>query len=110
MYWYILSTQPNKEGVAVANNQNVPFIAYESMGNRLERTIRRLWILIIILIAGYIIIGLATLYVVNQYELVDEYEVEIDSEGEGNANYIGEDGNIYNGTSESYPEAENNPS
>lgn len=100
------------EGIAVANNPNtsVPFIAYESMGNRQERTIRRLWILIIILILGYIGTGLFALHTLNQYELVDEYEVEIDTEGEGNANYIGEDGNIYNGTDSSYPEAEDSTS
>ena len=38
--------------------------------------------------------------------LSDEYSVELET-SDGNANYIGQDGDIYNGTSESYPEESN---
>jgi hypothetical protein len=59
----------------------------------LERTIRRLWILCIILVVLLVSSNLAWIYYENQFE---EIEIIQDS-SDGNNNFIGKDGNIYNG-------------
>ena len=41
------------------------------------------------------------IYQWNTYEIVDDYSVDVDSEGEGIANYLNGDGDINNGTSTS---------
>ena len=88
--------------------KKVPYFAYESMLVKDDRQHKRMlgviigqMIVIIILIIMLVLSNLYWVYQWSQYDYVDEYEVEVDSEGEGNANYIGEDGDIYNGTSES---------
>lgn len=43
-----------------------------------------------------------------QYDYVDDYSVELDSGDGGNANYIGNDGDIYNGEGNSTQEKEQN--
>ena len=59
----------------------------------LERTIRRLWILCIILVVLLVSSNLAWIYYENQFE---EIEIIQDSSN-GSNNFIGKDGNIYNG-------------
>lgn len=78
----------------------VPYIAYESAMARAERQHRRLWIALIVVIVLMVLSNLAWLYVWNSYEYVsDTSEVVVDSGGGGNANYIGNDGDINNGES-----------
>lgn len=63
-----------------------------------ERTIKRMWVLCILLIILLVGTNTAWLIYESQFETIETIEeVIIDSEGGGNANYIGEDGNIYNG-------------
>ena len=64
----------------------------------MERTVRRLWILVIllsVLLAGS---NAAWLAYINQYDF-ESYEISTD--GGGHANYIGNDGDIFNGESQS---------
>ena len=56
-------------------NDSVPYIVHEGAMARQERTIKRLWILVIILIVSTILCNMVWLYEWNQYD----YEVEDNS-------------------------------
>lgn len=71
----------------------IPFVAHESMASRAERTIRRLWILCIIL--TLLLIGTNTAWMI--YESKFENVVVTQENKDGYNNYIGNDGDIYNG-------------
>ena len=74
--------------------ESVPYIVHESSMARMERQIKRLWIALIFSIV-FIFASIATFtYAWLQY---DYESYEITSDGDSNANYIGQDGNIYNG-------------
>ena len=73
-------------------------IAFERMQSKDERNDRWRNIIIIILIVLLAITNGMWLYAWNQYDYVSE-DITVDGE-EGNANYIGNDGNIYNGEQE----------
>lgn len=75
----------------------VPYIVYESSQARAERTQKRLIIALIVAIVLLFATNGLWLWHTSQYEVVGS-EVTVDTEGEGNANYIGQDGDIYNGT------------
>lgn len=78
---------------------NVPYVAFESSMARLERTIKRLWILAIILIALLFGTNAAWIYYESQFEVV---EAEITQENEsGYNNFIGRDGDIRYGETDS---------
>ena len=74
----------------------VPYIVYESAQARSERTIKRLIIALIVAICLLFATNALWLYEISQYEIFGS-EVTVDTEGEGNANYVGQDGDIYNG-------------
>lgn len=81
------------------NNDNIIMsrIAFERMQSKDERNDKWRNIIIIILIVLLAVTNGMWLYAWNQYDYVSE-EVTVDSgDGGGNANYIGEDGDIYNG-------------
>ena len=73
----------------------VPYIVYESSMARAERQHKRLWIALIVAVVMILASNLVWLYVWNSYEYIGESSVTV--EGEGNANYIGNDGDITNG-------------
>lgn len=78
---------------------NIPYVAFESSMARLERTIKRLWILAIILIALLFGTNAAWIYYESQFEVV---EAEITQENEsGYNNFIGRDGDIRYGETDS---------
>lgn len=77
----------------------VPYIVHESAMARNERHIRRLVIALIVAIVMIAITNITWLIVWNSYEYVGESTVTV--EGEGNANYIGDDGDITNGENNS---------
>lgn len=82
------------------NTTMIPYIVYESMLDKADRQQKRLIIVIIILIVFLFGSNAFWLYEWSQYDYVSEgYEVELDSDGGGNANFIGDDGDIYNGES-----------
>lgn len=83
----------------------VPYIVHEGAMARAERHIKRLVIAIIVLVIVILMNNIVWLYVWNSYEYVGEAEITVD--GEGNANYIGNDmnGDINNGKSNSPSDA-----
>lgn len=74
------------------NEKMIPYIAYEAMAARQERTIKRLWILCIILIVSLIGTNAGWLYWENQWEDI----VITQENADGYNNYIGNDGDITN--------------
>jgi hypothetical protein len=79
------------------NPANVPYVVHESTVARMERIIKRQWIALIVAICMIVACNCAWLYAWMQYDYTSE-EVIIDSQDGGNANYIGNDGDIINGT------------
>lgn len=67
---------------------DVPYIAHESAMVRQERTIKRLWILCIVIFTAFVISNGAWLYYQSQFDTVKtEIEAEQDAQG-GGTNYI----------------------
>ena len=82
------------------DNMTVPYIVHESAMARNERHIRRLVLALIVSIVMLVLSNLAWLYIWNSYEYVgDSSQVTVDS-NTGNADYIGDDGDIINGESD----------
>ena len=83
--------------------KQIPYIAYEIAQVKFERTEKRLITALVLAIILIAVSNFAWLYAWMQYdydtEAFDEYTVDLDSMSSGNANYIGEKGNIYNGES-----------
>ncbi len=73
----------------------VPYAVHESAMARQERTIRRLWILLLVLVV--LLVGTNALWIwyESQFEDVTTM-IEQDNES-GYNNFIGNDGDIYNG-------------
>lgn len=74
------------------DNKMIPYIAFESATSRQERTIKRLWILCLVLIIALIGTNAGWLYYENQFEDV----VVTQENADGYNNYIGNDGDITN--------------
>ena len=71
----------------------VPFAVHESAMARMERTIRRLWILLLVLVV--LLVGTNALWIWYESQLE---KVEVTQENEDGYNsFIGNDGDIYNG-------------
>lgn len=60
----------------------IPFFAHESMMARAERTIKRLWVLCIILIIVVVGSNFAWIYYESQFEEVTSTEIEQDADWE----------------------------
>lgn len=86
----------------------IPYIAYESMLYKEDTQQKRMVIVMIVLVVLLVVTNAMWLYYWNLYDYVDDY-VEIDSGYGGDANYIGEDGDIYNGKDSSKKENEKTP-
>lgn len=77
--------------------KDVPFIVFEASMSRMERTIKRLWITIMLLIFLLVGSNLAWLYYNEQFETVESTAItqEVEQEADnGTNNFIGGD---YNG-------------
>ena len=84
----------------------VPYVVHESAMARQERQSKRLWAVIIVLIVSLILTNLSWIIYEKSFEdIVTTEEIIVDADDDGNANYIGHDGNIYNG--EDYGEENN---
>ena len=83
-------------------NVTVPYVVHEATVARQERQIKRMWIALIVAWASVLaVVGIFT-YERLQYDYTGTYEeIIVDAEDNGNANYIGQDGNIYNGENNS---------
>lgn len=86
------------------NEKMIPYIAYEAMAARQERTIKRLWILCIILIVSLIGTNAGWIYYESQWEVVESTQVtqDVDATADNgsdlNLNTVG--GDYYGGESE----------
>lgn len=74
----------------------VPYIVYESSSARQERTIKRLWILCIILFLSFAASNAAWLWYESQWRYVDTtttttQEVTQEADGDGSNSFIGGD-------------------
>lgn len=79
----------------------VPYIVYEGEMARAERRHKRSFIIILILIVSLVLSNAAWIYYESQF--VDEVTTVTQDNENGYNNFIGNDGDIYNG------EADNNP-
>ena len=84
-------TCPGKEAHAP---ESVPYIVHESSMARMERQVKRGWIALIVAVCLLFASNAAWLCAWMQYDY-ESYEITAD--GDSNANYIGQDGSIYNG-------------
>lgn len=82
------------------NRTQVDYIVFEGEMARSERHIKRLWIALIIAIAAIIATNLAWLHYISQYDF-EEYDYTLSTRGGGNASFVGRDGDINYGDSES---------
>ena len=85
----------NCKGKEAHAPESVPYIVHESSMARMERQIKRLWIAVIVAVCLLFASSAIFAYAWLQY---DYESYEITSDGDSNANYIGQDGNIYNGS------------
>ena len=81
-------------------NKTIPYYAFDCVMAMVDRITKRYIIALIICILLLVVSNGAWLYAWMQYDYVSE-TVEVDSDDGGNANYIGHDGDINNGESES---------
>ena len=76
----------------------VPYVVHESSMARAERLSRRLVAIIILLIILLVGSNVGWLIYESQFEdVITSEEIIVDAEENGIANYIGNDGDIYNG-------------
>lgn len=89
------------------DQKSIPYFAHEGMMVRMERTIKRLWIALIIVAAMMFASNAAWLYAWMQYDYVDmDRSIDINADN-GTANYIGNNGDITNGTNPSAYKSQN---
>ncbi len=81
------------------DNNNIPYVAFEAAQSRLERIIKRQWILCIILIILLVGSNIAWLIYESQYEYY-ETSIEADQDGDG-INIVGGGDVNYGAESES---------
>ena len=89
-------------------NKVIPYIAFESATARQERTIKRLWILCIILIVSLIGTNVGWIYYESQFtdtEITQEVEATADGSSDLNLNTVG--GDYYGGESEGKTDNQN---
>lgn len=93
------------------NNGNIIMsrIAFERMQAKDERNDKWRNIIIIILIVLLAITNGMWLWAWNSYEYVaDDYSVNMDADGNSNANYIGHNGDLNNGSSDNSTQKDSN--
>lgn len=83
----------------------IPYVAYESMLAKEDLQQKRMIYVIILLIVLLLVTNIIWIVAWNQYDYVDDY-TSVDG-GNGVANYIGDDGDIYNGTDSTQSSEEN---
>ena len=77
---------------------SVPYVVHESAMARAERQAKRLVAVIILLIVLLVGSNIGWLVYESQFETTEAVEeILVDAEDDGIANYIGNDGDIYNG-------------
>ena len=88
------------------SKSDIPFAAYEAGEVRHERRERRLVVSLVIAILVVFLCNASWLYAWTQYDYSsEEIVIEQGATDGGNANYIGNDGDIVNGTTDNYDPA-----
>ena len=88
-------------------HRDVSYLIYEATQARNERAVKRLVTALIITIVLMFASNAIWLYAWTQYDYIEteeELKVHISTEGGGDANYIGNDGDILNGENNSKQE------
>ena len=91
-------TCKEKRKVIAQTPKDVPYIAHESAVARLERVIKRLWVLAIVLIVLLAASNAAWILWESQYETIETTITQENADGYNN--YIGNDGDIVNGNAD----------
>ena len=78
-------------------DNKVPYIVFEGEQARHERTVKRLVLALLVSIALLFVSNIAWLIFFNSFDITSE-EIMVDGTDQGNANFIGEDGDINNVT------------
>ena len=87
-----------KRKVIAQTPKDVPYIAHESAVARLERVIKRLWVLVLALIILLCASNAAWIWWESQYETIETTITQENADGYNN--YIGNDGDIVNGNAD----------
>lgn len=91
-------------------HEYISYYAHEAMMARMERTIRRLWILCIIIFIAFVGSNAAWIYYESQWEVVETTTQSVDQDidtGDGDAIVTGI-GDIYNGEAPTNDNEDNN--
>ena len=91
-------TCKEKRKVIAQTPKDVPYIAHESAVARLERVIKRLWVLVLVLIILLAASNAAWIWWESQYETIETTITQENADGYNN--YIGNDGDIVNGNAD----------
>ena len=91
-------TCKEKRKVIAQTPKDVPYIAHESAVARLERVIKRLWVLALALIILLCASNAAWIWWESQYETIETTITQENADGYNN--YIGNDGDIVNGNAD----------
>ena len=79
---------------------DIPYIVHESAMARMERQLKRLWITILVLIV--LLVGTNGIWIWYESQFEDVVTTEVTQENsDGYNNYIGNDGDIVNGETDS---------
>ena len=82
-------------------HKDVPYLVYEATQARNERTIKRLITVIIIVIVLLFVSNAIWLWAWSSYDYSSAENIDLSTDGSGDANYIGNDGVINNGKNQS---------
>ena len=91
-------TCKEKRKVIAQTPKDVPYIAHESAVARLERVIKRLWVLVLVLIVLLAASNAAWIWWESQYQTIETTITQENADGYNN--YIGNDGDIVNGNAD----------
>ena len=91
-------TCKEKRRVIDQTPKDVPYIAHESAVARLERVIKRLWVLALVLIVLLAASNAAWIWWESQYQTIETTITQENADGYNN--YIGNDGDIVNGNAD----------
>lgn len=86
-----MSHTPTNGSVKTVDNM-IPYIAYESGMARLERTIKRLWILCIVMFLAFVLSNGAWIYYESQWQTIESTEQTVTQDNANGVNtFIGGD-------------------
>ena len=91
-------TCKEKRRVIAQMPKDVPYIVHEGAVARLERIIKRLWVLVLALIILLCASNAAWIWWESQYETIETTITQENADGYNN--YIGNDGDIVNGNAD----------